>query len=241
MAKERPWTVHPHQPLVKHESNLWTVEGSLRNSEIRRRMTLVRMNDGGVVVISPVPLNDESMRDIEAWGPVRILIPPNPFHDMDIGPYARRYPDAKVLCVPQIHKKIRARARVDGTLHDVPPNQGLRVETLEGTRADEPCFVVDNADATGTRSLIFTDAVFNQPHVGGTWGTLFRWLGSTGGPRVTKVFKTAAVKDRGAFRASMQRLFALPGVTRVVMAHGHVAEGASSVQNFARLVDESLA
>lgn len=239
MAEERPWKVHTHQPLVKHESNLWTVEGSLPRSEIRRRMTLVRLADGSVCVISPVPLDDGSMRDIEAWGPVRILIPPNPFHDMDIGPYARRYPEAKVFCVPQIHKKIRARARVDGTLSDLPANSGLRVETLEGTRADEPCFVVEHAD--GTRSLIFTDAVFNQPHVGGAVGTIFRWIGSTGGPRVTKVFKMAAIKDRAAFRASMQHVFAIPGVNRIVMAHGHIAEGAASVQDFARLVDASLA
>ena len=240
MAIERPWIVRPHKAIVKHDDNLWTVEGSLPRSEITRRMTLVRMRDGGVVVISPVPLKDEAMKEVEAWGPIRILIPPNPYHDMDIGPYARRYPDAKVLCVPQLHKKIRDRARVDGTLQDLPQDQGLRVQTLDGTRADEPCFVVESMTAGGGLSLVFTDSVFNHRHVGGFIGTIFRWLGSTGGPRTTKVFKLAAVRDRQAFRAAMQRVFALPSVSRVIMAHGDIVEGSEGVRNFRDLVDASL-
>ena len=58
----RPWTVLKHDPLRKLESNLWEVEGELPGMPLRRRMVLVRLSDGRLVIHSPIACDDATMR-----------------------------------------------------------------------------------------------------------------------------------------------------------------------------------
>ncbi len=198
-------------------------------------MTLMRLRDGRVVVHSAIPLDDASMREIEAWGPIAFIVAPNALHDLDVDPYARRYPDAKVLCSVKSRKKFEKIARVDGTFEDLPGGQGIGVAILDGTKTDEPVFLVDS---DGRTSLVFTDAIFNTAHSGGFKGTLFRWIGSTGGPRVTALFRLTAVKDRKALHAHLARLLATPTLARVIMSHGAIVE--SDLHGFTRTVLASI-
>ena len=46
MATPRPWTVDRHDPIDKHEDNLWSVVGDIPRMPLRRRMTLARLRDG---------------------------------------------------------------------------------------------------------------------------------------------------------------------------------------------------
>ena len=73
----RPWTVLPHRPLEQHEDNLWSVDGSLPFGHMRRRMAIVRLGDGRLVFHNAIPLADDAMRALEAWGDPAILIVPN--------------------------------------------------------------------------------------------------------------------------------------------------------------------
>jgi hypothetical protein len=64
----------------------------------------------------------------------------------------------------------------------------------------------------------------NLPHFGGVAGFLFRVLGSTGGPRVTRIAKLFVVRDRTALRDHLRELAALPGLVRIVPCHGRVID-----------------
>ena len=67
---------------------------------------------------------------------------------------------------------------------------------------------------------MFNDVVFNMPHGRGVPGFIFRYLtGSTGGPRVTRLFRVLAVKDKPALRAHLERLAATPDLKRIVVSH----------------------
>jgi hypothetical protein len=69
-------------------------------------------------------------------------------------------------------------------------------------------------------TLVFNDAVFNMPHGRGFTGFVFRHItGSTGGPRVTRLFRLMAVKDRAALRAHLERLAETPDLKRLVVSH----------------------
>jgi len=69
-------------------------------------------------------------------------------------------------------------------------------------------------------SLVFNDAVFNMPHGRGLSGFVFKHVTKgTGGPRVTRVFRWLAVKDRAAFRAHLERLAETPGLVRIIVSH----------------------
>jgi len=72
---------------------------------------------------------------------------------------------------------------------------------------------------TGT-TLVFNDAVFNMPHGRGFPGFIFRYItGSTGGPKVTRLFRVLAVKDKAAFRDHLNRLAETPDLVRVIVSH----------------------
>src|SRR5439155_23743274 len=65
----RPWIVKQHDELQKLEPELWAVESDIRaGGLIRRRMGIIRLPDGRIAFLNAVPLRDEAMREIEAWG-----------------------------------------------------------------------------------------------------------------------------------------------------------------------------
>ncbi len=75
------------------------------------------------------------------------------------------------------------------------------------------------ADDAGV-TLIFNDAVFNQPHLPGSFGFVYKLIGSSGGPRVPPLVRVAMVRDKRALRAHLERLADTPQLRRVVMSHG---------------------
>lgn len=71
-------------------------------------------------------------------------------------------------------------------------------------------------------SLLFGDTVMNLPHLPGLEGLLLRLIGSTGGPRVTRLSGLATVGDRRALAAHLDRLAATPRLVRLVPSHGAI-------------------
>jgi hypothetical protein len=91
------------------------------------------------------------------------------------------------------------------------------VETLDGTRQREGVMIVHGSDGT---SLVVNDLVFNMPHVAGFTGFILRRVtGSTGGPRIPRLTRMFVIADKAAVRAHLERLAALPGLSRIVVSH----------------------
>lgn len=75
-------------------------------------------------------------------------------------------------------------------------------------------------------TVVFNDAVFNMPHGRGFTGWIFRHVTqSTGGPRVSRLFRLAVLKDRAAFRAHLERLADTPNLRRMIVSHQDMVEG----------------
>ncbi len=213
----RPWTVLRHDPLVELEPNLWAVEADLPRSPVRRRMAIVRRADGGLLFHNAVPLAEEAMRRIEAFGRPAVLVVPNGMHRLDLDAFKARYPRLRVHCPPEAHRRVAAVVPVDGHWDDLPPDPSVRAEPLEGSRFGEAALVV----RSGARaSLLFGDTVMNLPHLPGAQGLVLRLLGSTGRPRVTPVTRLLSVSDRRRLAAHLARLAAVPGLARLVVSHG---------------------
>ena len=211
------WCVLRHGPIEKLENNLWTVTGSLPGMSLKRVMTVARLDDGDLVMHSAIALDESSMSDIEAWGRPAFLLVPNAYHRLDAPAYAARFPDLKVLCPRGSRTKVEQVVRVDGDYGAFPENASVELRHLAGIRESEGVMIVRSA---GGASLIFNDAVFNMPHGRGLAGFIFRYLtGSTGGPRVTRLFRMMAVKDRPAFKADLGSLAETPGLVRIIVSH----------------------
>jgi hypothetical protein len=210
-----------HDPIVELEANLWCVEADLPSSAVRRRMSIVRRTDGGLLFHNAIPLAEDLMRRIEAFGRPALLVVPNGLHRLDLHAFKARYPSLRVHCPPEAHRRVASVVPVDGHWDDLPPDPGVRAEPLRGSRFGEAALVV----RSGARvSLLFGDTVMNLPHLPGLQGRLWRLVGSTGRPRVTPVARLLSVSDRRLLAAHLARLADLPGLSRLVVSHGRNVE-----------------
>jgi hypothetical protein len=218
----RPWTVLPHGPLEKLEPNLWAVEGSVRMpaGELPRRMCIARLGDGRLFLMNGIPLREEAMREVEAFGKPSFLLVPNGFHRLDIAAFKQRYPELRILAGEGSRKRVEEKAPVYGGWNEAPRDPDVSVESLGGTKVDE---AVVSVRSGGRVSLcFFGDALMNIPHRPGLGGLLFRLLGVTGGPRVTAIARRFIVGDRAVFREHLVRLAARAGLQRLVPCHGGI-------------------
>lgn len=211
------WRVLKHGPIERLEDNLWCVTGSLPGMSMKRVMTLVRLDDGGLVVHSAIALDDASMSEIESWGRPDVLLVPNGYHRLDAPAYLARYPGMRVLAPRGSRSKVEEVVRVDGDYFHLGDRPPIRLEHLDGIREAEGVLTVSSGPAA---TLVFNDAIFNMPHDRGLAGFILRHVtASTGGPRVSRLFRLLAVKDRAAFRGHLERLADTPGLTRIVVSH----------------------
>ena len=218
MAKpERPWIVPPHGPIVKHEANLWSVEGRLPGAPIPRRMAMVRRGDGSLVFYHAVPLEEGALAEVLAWGRPAQLVVAHASHGLDATPFARKL-GLKIHGPRRDQARMRARIDMAGFLEDLPAAPDVRFESMAGTRSGEPVEVVRSG---GRVSLVFSDAI--QVHGDGL-SLFFRLLGFRGDARVVPLFRLLFTSDRAALKAHLVRLAETPGLARLVPCHGAVVE-----------------
>lgn len=218
MAKANTtWTVLPHGPLEKLSDRLYRVEGALEGMPLKRVMTVAIRTDGALVIHNAMAMGEEEMMRLEGLGPVGFIVVPNGYHRLDAPVFKQRYPSAKIVCPPGARAKVEEVVPVDLTYEAFPADGAVSLEVLDGTKGREGVMIVR---AEGDTSLVFNDAIFNMPHVGGFTGFIFRHLtASTGGPKVSRIARLAVIADKRAFAAHLERLAAEPALQRVVVSH----------------------
>jgi hypothetical protein len=213
----RPWTVLPYDPIEKLEDNLWAVNGTLPRGSMRRRMAIVKRADGKLVFHNAIPLKDEDMKAVEAWGEPGYLVVSNGFHRLDIHAFAKRYPKMKVLCPAPHEARVREMVEVNGHFDALPPDPAVEAQVLEGSKIGEATLVVRSGPRT---SLLFGDTLMNIPNGPGFGIFVMKLLGSVGDLRVTRIGRMLTVGDANALRRHLERLAELPGLSRIVLTHG---------------------
>lgn len=211
------WTVLPHGPVEVLAANLRRVEGSLPDMPLGRVMTIARRRDGRLVIHNAIALEEPLMRELEAWGEPAFLVVPSAWHRLDAFVFAQRYPGLTVLCPAGARRAVQKVVPVGGTCDDLPPDDDVSLRHLDGLARREGVLTVRSEDGA---TLVLNDAIFNLPHLPGLFGLVYRWTGSTGGPRVTRIFRWFVVKDRTAFRMDLERLADIPDLRRVIVSHG---------------------
>jgi hypothetical protein len=214
------WKVAPHGPLEQLSPRLWRVQADVPGAPLKRVMALGKRSDGTLVIHSAVALDEELMKEIDAWGKVAYLVVPNGYHRIDAPRFHERYPDAKVLAPKGSRKKVEELVKVDGTIEDYPDDPNVSFVMLRGCKDAEAVMIVKDEDGT---SLVFNDALFNMPHAPGVTGFVLRhFAGSTGGPRVSNIARLLLVKDKKAYAAQLRELAATDKLRRVLVAHHEV-------------------
>ena len=184
-------------------------------------MTVLRLGSGAVVVHSPVAPTGEVRQAVEALGPVSAIVAPSRMHDLDLAAWQKAHPAAALLAAPGMDRDHRE-LRVDSVLPAVPAAWREEIDgaLLEGApRLNEVVWL-----HRPSRSLVVADLVFDlEPQPTLASRLMARMLGTATGPATSRLFRSA-VKDRGAFAASLQRVLAWD-FEGIVVGHGRVVEG----------------
>jgi hypothetical protein len=217
------WTVLPHGPLTEIEPGLLTATGRIHMPlvELERRMTVVRLQDGGSVIYSAVALGETEMARIEALGTPRYLIVPGGAHRLDAKIFKQRYRAIQVIAPPGARERVEKAVPVDATGADFG-DPDVTFEVVDGTRALEAALVVRRPSGT---TLIVSDLIGNLRRKGGFEGWLLHIMGFGGeAPQIPTVERALMVADKAKLRRQFLDWAAIPGLKRIVMSHGEPIE-----------------
>ncbi len=207
---------------MRLEDNIISVTGLLKMpplGDVERRMTVVRLKDGTLVVYSAIALDEAEMSALEAFGTPAYLIVPSDIHRMDVKIWKDRYPDAKVVTPPAAREKVEEVVPVDLTDVDFG-DPDVRFMTVPGASNRGAALVVDTDNGT---PVVLHDLIFNLTNRPGLTGWLFRKIGMTGrSPHIPPIVKMRQVSDKDALRAQLVRWAELPNLRRIIVSHGDI-------------------
>lgn len=207
------------EPAIEEVSDtLWLVRGHVPRMPLGRTMVVARMEDGRLLVHNAIALPPADQKRLDRFGELGYIVVPSAFHRIDARRYAERYPDAEIVCPAGAKAKVEERVPVDLTYDQFEGDSIVSLRHAAGVGDKEGVLTVNDHGKT----LVFNDLLFNLDHLPGIFGLLSRVIGSTGGPRVTWLFRRTSLQDKEALRAFLQRLSATEGLVRVVPGHGKV-------------------
>lgn len=196
---------------------VWGIEQTLSVAPGMRmpaRATVLRLADGGVVLHSPLRIDEAMAAEIDALGPVKAILAPNTMHWMFARAAKERFPEATLYGAPGLEKKLDEFTPLpaDGFVAD-----GLRSFLIAGApRMNEHVFLY-------RRTLVVSDLVMNIQRDFSVLMSLFMRLNGVHG----RFAHSRMWKIMGADRAAMARSLATIAdwdFDRIVPAHGDVKD-----------------
>jgi hypothetical protein len=94
--------------LREIDKNIWVAEQPFKylGLEVGTRMTIIRLLNGELIIISPIETDDQTINQLNAIGKVTYIIAPNLYHHLFISKFKAIYPEAKLWIPPGLESKI---------------------------------------------------------------------------------------------------------------------------------------
>jgi hypothetical protein len=163
-------------------------------------MFIVKRSDGTLLFFGcAIPLEDELLAEVTAWGRPAILVVTHDQHMIDARPFAEKL-KLTVYGPKECEAKLRQRAEIAGFLADIPKDPAVDVVPVVGAKTGEPAAIVRSAGGQRV-TLLVSDAVQNNSKE--SLGFFPRICGFAGGPKVVPLFKMLFTKDKGALKRQM--------------------------------------
>jgi len=217
-------------PLEPIADGLWCANSHFQTRLFKGsvRMTVVG-GDGGLVLYSPVMLDDQLRRELEALGPVVAIVAPNTFHHLFLRAATEVFPVARVFVPEGLEAKIGPVPRAETMSREQPPALPSKIDH----------FIFDRHAVHETmlfhrpsRTLVTSDLLYNyQPEHGAGEKMFFRLLGNYGAPKVAFYHRFALREKAGVHELVAQVREWQP--QRIVMAHGRIVESRDAAEVFA--------
>lgn len=196
-----------------HEHSVHFAGGTLLT-----RMTLLVLDDGGVIIHSPVPVDAELEAKIREVGEVRAILAPSTTHHVFVADAQRTFPGVPTYAIEGLAKK-----RPDLDLQTLPDDlwQGEIDRVAVGNRVMRELLMLHRR----SRALVVVDAVENfSDETPGTDRMMRFWLKTlrmwNAGPKAAPELRWLT-RDRRADRAAIERVLEWDW-DGLVLAHGEV-------------------
>ncbi len=183
------------------------------------RAAVIRLEDGGLFVWSPIALSDDLRAAVDALGPVYFLVTPTQMHHLSLTAWQLAYPGAVLYAAPRSRQR-RLEIVFDEDLGDAPsPGWAGQIDQviMHGNAIAEEVVFFHRKSGT----VLFADLLQNFPlnWFSGWQAMVARVDGMVADmPRTPQKFRLAFT-DRKAARVSLARILAWPA-EKVLMAHG---------------------
>lgn len=216
-----------YRPPRQVAENLWEVRGDWRN-KLGRRMTVIRLSDGRLILHSSIRLNPEDLQWLQSLGTPALIVAPNKFHYSDAGWMIEKFPAAQ-LFVP----KSRFDVFLKRGFHpkdvntEFPADIATQVKCIPmtGANIEEAAFL-----HVSSGTLILCDLAFNMEEVfSGLEKLVMEWnkVGGQFGPsRLTRLFFT---KDRKVLIENYRQILR-ESFDRVIVSHGEILESQGKIK-----------
>jgi hypothetical protein len=210
-----------YDDLVEITPEIYCLDGNWMETPFRRRMTILRLKNGGLVIHSAIQLKDDDYSKIDALGRVEYIVVPNSYHNSDARFFAARYPNAKVFVPKGAAESVRKNCPVHGILPEAwtpKLREEIGCQEFDGTRGlSENVFF-----HRGSKTLLVTDLVFNmQNEVSGALKVFFKLnrIYKRFGP--SRIFRYGFVNQPKVAAESFHEMMHWD-FDRVIMNHGEI-------------------
>ena len=217
------WTVLPHDPPRQVTDDILTVVGEIGMPlmTLPRRMTVVRLKDGRLVIFSAIALAEGEMKRLEDFGAPAFLVVPSDHHRMDAKIWKQRYPALRVIAPPGAREAVEEAVPVDSTEGDFG-DPSVRLLVVPGTGEREAALEVRRP---GGFTLVVNDVIGNIRDAHGFGGWLLKRMGFAGDePHLPAPVRLNRVEDRKALRGQFLAWANDPALRRILVSHGEPIE-----------------
>jgi len=207
--------------MQKLADNIWLFPHPLKilGVDIRRNVTVIRLPSGRLVIHSTAKFSEAEIDEIRGLGEPGWLVEGMVDHDTFSEVGRKAFPEIPFLAPEGFAGRVDFEVE---SLGDPPAAWGPELDVIPIEGAPKMRESVFFHHPSGT--LIVCDLLFHFPEIPSLWAKLFLLpaLGMNPAPGFSKRLKMS-VKDKEAFRGSLEKVMALP-IQRIVPGHGFVLE-----------------
>jgi len=205
------------------DGQIWTAEYSVQLPffPIKARMSIIRLDDGKLILHSPGPIDDTTAKAIAKLGSVAYIVAPGLLHHLHLTDAQRRFPQAKTFICPGIDQRI-PKLSFDWILGPCPPaiwSSAIDQELIRGNR-----FVTEVAMFhKESKTLLLVDSIENYTDqtldVSWRLKVLFKFvLGAWNKARPAPEYRLGW-KDVQVAQSSLQRILDWD-FEKIILSHG---------------------
>jgi hypothetical protein len=228
------WLAHPRCPgeeesmLEQLGPDLWVADGgivSFFGFDYPTRMVVVRLEDGGLWLWSPIEPSPELQEAVSALGPVRHLVSPNKLHHLFLAAWQARFPEARLWGTASTAARFGKLEFAGALTDDPPPDWAGQIDQFyfDNSRfLDELIFF-----HCKSRTAIIADLSqpFSEAFLMQRWPLWLRWVARrirmVEGWGYPPIELRLTFRRRAAARTKIRALIA-EGPERVIVAHGEI-------------------